>query len=114
MIDPILQLEKYQQLTEQSGNEREYMQQQTKLAQEINLDQMRQIEELKEQNSLMSEKIVELSTLEPVMVQPGMHCLLVLRTPIGFVFSVDKSTIRVLGQVTSCYRHSHATITALY
>ena len=90
------------------------MQQQTKLAQEINLDQMRQIEELKEQNSLMSEKIVELSTLEPVMVQPGMHCLLVFRIPIGFVFSVDKSTIRVLGQVTSCYRHSHATITALY
>lgn len=62
------------------------MQQQTKLAQEINLDQMRQIEELKEQNSLMSEKIVELSTLEPVQVQPGTHCMLAFRA----LFLLDK------------------------
>jgi len=65
----VLQLEKYQQLTEQSGNEREYMQHQTKLAHEINIDQMQQIEELKGHNSLMSERIVELSTLEPIVAQ---------------------------------------------
>ena len=67
----VLQLEKYQQLTEQSGNEREYMQQQTKLAHEINMEQLRQIEELKEHNNLMSEKIVELRTLEPAVVHQG-------------------------------------------
>lgn len=51
------------------------MQHQTKLAHEINIDQMQQIEELKGHNSLMSERIVELSTLEPIVAQTGKRTL---------------------------------------
>lgn len=49
----VVQLEKYQLLTEQSGNEREYMNQQTLIAQKINAEQLREIEELRQQTSLM-------------------------------------------------------------